>query len=102
LTVLIYMPEDASHPELGTTIYKISPMGVFHWRSCGLVKVRTAPFLPNTGFAFVAIHPAHNLLHTSWHGREAIAVDNAKPRMTIVNTYYAKPPKGDEAERAYR
>jgi len=101
LTVLIYMPEDDSHPELGTTIYKVSPMGVFHWKSYGLVKVKTAAFVPNTGFAFVVIHPAHSLLHTSWHGRETISIDNSKPRMTILNTYYAKPPKADEVVNEY-
>ncbi len=102
LTVLIYMPEDGSHPELGTTVYKISPMGVFHWKSYGLVKEKTAPFVPNMGFAFVVIHPAHSLLHTSWHGRDTISIDNSKPRMTILNTYYAKPPTGDEVDNAYR
>ncbi|RBP05659.1 hypothetical protein DFR50_13422 [Roseiarcus fermentans] len=101
LTVLIYMPEDDSRSELGTTVYKVSPMGVFHWKSYGLVKVKTAPFLPNTGFAFVVIHPAHSLLHTSWHGRETIALDNARPRNTILNTYYAKPPKAGEGENEY-
>ncbi len=102
LTMLIYCPEDDSQRELGTTVYKVSPMGVFAWKSYGLVKVRTADFLPNTGFAFVVIHPAHSLLHTSWHGRETIALDNAKPRMTILNTFYAKPPKAGETEREYR
>ncbi len=102
LTVLVYMPEDDSHPELGTSVYKVSPMGVFHWKSYGLVKVKTAPFTRNTGFAFVVIHPAHSLLHTSWHGRDTIALDNSRPRMTILNTYYAKPPKGDEGENDYR
>ena len=77
-------------------------MGVFAWKSYGLVKVKTADFLPNTGFAFVVIHPAHNLLHTSWHGRDTIALDNSKPRMTVLNTFYAKPPKGDEVDPAYR
>jgi len=102
LTVLIYMPEDASHPELGTAVFKISPMGVFNWKSYGLVKEKTAPFVPNTGFAFVVIHPAHNLLHTSWHGRDTISIDNSKPRMTILNTYYAKPPQGGEQENEYK
>jgi len=102
LTVLIYMPEDDSHPELGTTVFKISPMGVFHWKSYGLVKEKTAPFLPNTGFAFVVIHPAHSLLHTSWHGRDPISISNDKPRMTLLNTYYAKPPKAGEGEDEYR
>ncbi|HZZ60556.1 MAG TPA: hypothetical protein VFE63_05205 [Roseiarcus sp.] len=102
LTMLIYMPEDESQRELGTTVYKISPMGVFAWKSYGLVKEKSAPFLPNTGFAFVVIHPAHSLLHASWHGRDTISIDNAKPRMTLVNTYYAKPPKAGENENEYR
>jgi hypothetical protein len=101
LTVLIYMPEDESQRDLGTTVYKISPMGVFAWKSYGLVEEKTAPFLPNTGFAFVVIHPAHNLLRASWHGRETISLGNAKPRMTIVNTYYAKPPKASEDANEY-
>ena len=102
LTMLVYMPEDESQRDLGTTVYKISPMGVFAWKSYGLVKEKTAPFLPNTGFAFVVIHPAHSLLHASWHGRETISLDNSKPRMTILNTYYAKPPKDGEGESEYR
>lgn len=101
LTVLIYMAEDDDHPELGTTVYKISPMGVFHWKSYGLVKEKTAPFKRNTGFAFVVIHPAHSLLHTSWHGRDPISINNDKPRMTLLNTYYAKPPNGEE-ENPYK
>jgi len=102
LTMMIYMPEDESQRDLGTAVYKISPMGVFAWKSYGLVKEKTAPFLPNTGFAFVVIHPAHSLLHTSWHGRDTISIDNSKPRMTILNTYYAKPPKDGEGENDYR
>jgi hypothetical protein len=102
LTVLIYMPENDDHPELGTAVYKISPMGVFHWKSYGLVKEKVAPFKRNTGFAFVVIHPAHNLLNTSWHGREVISIKNDKPRMTLLNTYYAKPPKGGEGDEDYK
>jgi len=102
LTVLIYCPEDDSQRELGTTVYKISPMGVFAWKTYGLVKEKTTAFLPNTGFAFVVIHPAHNLLRASWHGRETISLDNSKPRMTILNTYYAKPPQAGEVEKEYR
>ncbi len=102
LTMLIYMPEDDSQRELGTTVYKVSPMGVFAWKSYGLVKAKTADFLPNTGFAFVVIHPAHSLLHTSWHGRDTISINNLKPRMTILNTYYSKPPNEGEVENEYR
>ncbi len=42
-----------------------------------------------------------SLLHTSWHGRETISLENARPRMTILNTYYAKPPKENEVDDQY-
>lgn len=93
LTMQIYLPEDESQRDLGTTIYKISPMGVFAWKSYGLVKDKTLPFLPNSGYAFVVIHPAYSLLKSSWHGREAISVPVEKPRLSILNTYYRKPEK---------
>jgi hypothetical protein len=88
LTMQIYLPQDDSQRDLGTAIYKVSPMGVFAWKSYGLVKDKTVPFLPNTGYAFVVIHPAYSLLKSSWHGREAISVPVEKPRLSILNTYY--------------
>jgi hypothetical protein len=102
ITMMIYMPDDESQQELGTTVYKISPMGVFAWKTYGLVKDKTFPFLPNSGAAFVVIHPAHNLLHSSWHGRETISLKSDKPRMTLLNTYYAKPPKDGDGANEYR
>jgi hypothetical protein len=93
ITMMIYMPDDDSQPELGTAVYKISPKGVFAWKTYGLVKEKTFPFLSNSGAAFVVIHPAHSFFHASWHGRDAISLKSAKPRMTLLNTYYAKPPK---------
>jgi hypothetical protein len=91
LTMQIYLPADDSQRDLGTTIYKISPLGVFAWKSYGLVKDKTLPFLPNSGYAFVVIHPAYSLLKSSWHGREAISVPVEKPRLSILNTYYREP-----------
>jgi hypothetical protein len=91
LTMQIYLPQDDSQRQLGTAIYKVSPMGVFAWKSYGLVKDRTVPFLPNSGYAFVVIHPAHSLLRSSWHGREAISVPVERPRLSILNTYYREP-----------
>ena len=88
LTMQIYLPQDDKQRELGTAIYKVSPMGVFAWKSYGLAKDKTLPFLPNTGYAFVVIHPAYSLLKSSWHGREAISVLVEKPRLSILNTYY--------------
>jgi hypothetical protein len=92
LTMQIYLPQDDAQRELGTTIYKVSPMGVFAWKSYGLVKDKTVPFLPNSGYAFVVIHPAYSLLRSSWHGREAITVPVERPRLSILNTYYREPP----------
>ncbi len=92
LTMQIYLPSDESQSDLGTAIYKISPFGVFAWKSYGLVKDKTVPFLPNSGYAFVVIHPAYSLLKSSWHGREAIMVPVEKPRLSILNTYYREPP----------
>jgi hypothetical protein len=91
LTMLIYMPEDDSQADLGTSLYKISPLGVFAWKTYGLVEEKTAPFLPNTGLAFVVIHPRYNLLRSSWHGRSAIVAPPEKPRFSLLNAYYAKP-----------
>jgi hypothetical protein len=91
LTMQIYLPQDGSQRELGTAIYKVSPMGVFAWKSYGLVKDKTVPFLPNSGYAFVVIHPAYSLLRSSWHGREAITVPVERPRLSILNTYYREP-----------
>ena len=91
LTMLVYMPEDDSQRDLGTTVYKISPKGLFAWKSYGLVEEKTLPFLPNSGLAFVVIHPKYNLLRTSWHGRSAIHASPDKPRFSLLNAYYAKP-----------
>jgi hypothetical protein len=98
LTMQIYLPSDDSQRELGTAIYKVSPMGVFAWKSYGLVKDKTVPFLPNSGYAFVVIHPAYSLLRSSWHGREAITVPVEKPRLSILNTYYRDPAPERTAE----
>lgn len=96
LTMQIYLPSDESQRELGTSIYKVSPRGVFAWKSYGLVKDKTVPFLPNSGYAFVVIHPAFSLLRSSWHGREAISVPVEKPRLSILNTYYRGPAPAPE------
>ena len=95
LTMQIYLPADDGQRELGTAIYRISPKGVFAWKSYGLVKDKTVPFLPNSGYAFVVIHPAYSLLRSSWHGREAISVPIEKPRLSILKTYYREPPQAD-------
>ncbi len=91
LTMLLYMPEDDSQKNLGTTVYKISPKSLISWKHYGLVEDKTLPFLPNTGIAFVVIAPLHHPLKTSWHGRDTIHVDQTRARHTILNAYYAQP-----------
>lgn len=91
MTMLVYMPEDDSQKALGTTLYKLSPKGLFSWKNFGLAEEKTLPFVPNSGCAFVVIHPSYDFFHTSWHGRDSIAVDNAKPRFSLLNTFYAQP-----------
>jgi hypothetical protein len=91
LTMMIYLPEDDSQRALGTTLYRLSPKGLFSWKSFGLTDDKTVPFLPNTGAAFVVIHPTYDFFRTSWHGRDSINVENGKPRFSILNTYYAQP-----------
>jgi hypothetical protein len=84
--------EDDSQIDLGTTLCKISPTGVFAWKSYGLVEEKTVPFLPNTtGMAFVVIHPRFKLIRSSWRGRGLIETTPEKPRFSLLNAYYAKP-----------
>ena len=93
----IYLPQDDTQRELGTSIYKVSPMGVFAWKTYGLVKDKTVPFLPNSGYAFVVIHPAYSLLRSSWHGREAITVPIEKPRACRSSTRTTGTPRRSRA-----
>ncbi|HUO54182.1 MAG TPA: hypothetical protein VMU18_05560, partial [Rhodoblastus sp.] len=91
MTMLIYMPEDDSQKDLGTTLYRLSPKGLFSCKNFFLTEDKTLPFLPNSGCAFVVIHPTYDFLRTSWHGRDSIKLANEKPRFSILNTYYAQP-----------
>jgi hypothetical protein len=93
LTMLIYMPEDDSQRDLGTSVFKISAAGLLDRRHYGLALDKTLPFLPNTGLAFVVIDWKYNMFRTSWHGRDEIHVANDKPRHSILNAYYAEPVK---------
>jgi hypothetical protein len=93
ITMMIYMPEDDSQKDLGTTVFKLSPLGLLDRRHYGLAEDKTLPFLPNTGLAFVVIDWKYNMFKTSWHGRDEIRVANDKPRHSILNAYYTEPVK---------
>jgi hypothetical protein len=87
VTMQLYCPEDGSQEKLGTTIYRASLKGLLHPRSYCLEPVKTIPFLPNVGYAFVVLKAYHSLTQMSWHGRPKIATD--KTRVSILNTFYA-------------
>jgi hypothetical protein len=86
VTMQLYCPTDASQQALGTTLYQASLKGLMHVGSYCLEPVKTIPFLPNVGYAFVVLKAYHSLTKMSWHGRPAINTD--KPRVSILNTFY--------------
>jgi hypothetical protein len=86
VTMQLYCPTDARQKELGTVLYRISARGLMHLRSFCLEPVKTIPFLPNTGYAFVVLKAYHSLRGMSWHGRPPIKTD--LQRISILNTFY--------------
>jgi len=86
VTMQLYCPPDNSQEKLGTTLYKASLKGLFHVDSYCLEPVKTIPFLPNLGYAFVVLKAFHTLKNMSWHGRPPIATD--RHRISILNTFY--------------
>lgn len=92
VTMQLYCPADDSQEALGTTLYRSSLKGLFHVGSYCLEPVKTIPFLPNMGYAFVVLKAYHSLLGMSWHGRPPIAT--TQPRMSILNTFYRSESEG--------
>jgi hypothetical protein len=86
VTMQLYCPADASQQALGTTLYRASLKGLLHPGSYCLEPVKTIPFLPNLGYAFVVLKAYHSLTKMSWHGRPPIQTDQA--RISILNTFY--------------
>ena len=86
VTMQMYCPPDASQENLGTTLYQASLKGLLHVNSYCLEPVKTIPFLPNLGYAFVVLKHYHSLRHMSWHGRPPIETD--RDRISILNTFY--------------
>jgi hypothetical protein len=86
VTMQLYCPADASQQALGTTLYRASLKGLLHPGSYCLEPVKTIPFLPNLGYAFVVLKAYHSLAKMSWHGRPPI--QTAQPRLSILNTFY--------------
>jgi len=87
VTMQLYCPADDSQEALGTTLYQASLKALYHVGSYCLEPVKTIPFLPNVGYAFVVLKAYHSLMKMSWHGRPPIKTDQA--RISILNTFYA-------------
>ena len=85
VTMMIYLPNDHSQRELGTSLYRVRPSLRGLTSNRGWFKeVKRFPFLPNSGFAFAV----NNCLRKkSWHGREQLA-ENAGERLSLVTTFY--------------
>ena len=88
VTMQLYCPPDESQRALGTTLYQASLKGLLHVDSYGLEPVKTFPFLPNVGYAFVVLKAYHSLTKMSWHGRPTIKTPITQPRVSLLNTYY--------------
>jgi hypothetical protein len=86
VTMQLYCPTGTGQEALGTTLYRASLKGLLHPGSYCLEPVKTIPFLPNVGYAFVVLKAYHSLTKMSWHGRPTIQTD--QPRITILNTFY--------------
>ena len=86
VTMQLYCPADLRQEALGTTLYRASFKGLLHVGSCCLEPVKTIPFLPNVGYAFVVLKAYHSLTRMSWHGRPPIRTD--QPRISILNTFF--------------
>jgi hypothetical protein len=86
VTMQLYCPPDAAQENLGTTLYQASLKGLLHVGSYCLEPVKTVPFLPNLGYAFVVLKAYHTLTKMSWHGRPPIKTDRS--RFSILNTFY--------------
>jgi hypothetical protein len=86
VTMQLYCPPDASQEKLGTTLYQASLKGLLHVGSYCLEPVKTIPFIPNLGYAFVVLKHYHSLKNMSWHGRPPIKTD--RDRISILNTFY--------------
>jgi hypothetical protein len=88
VTMQLYCPADNSQEALGTTLYQASLKGLTNISSYCLEPVKTLPFLPNVGYAFVVLKAYHSLRKMSWHGRPEVSLPNENPRVSILNTFY--------------
>ncbi len=71
VTMLYYLPRDARHEDLGTSVYVRQPW-TKRFLGNGFKEVGRFPFRPNSSCAFVVNRLPNK---TSWHGRELVGAD---------------------------
>ena len=71
-------------------------MGALRWKSDGLRNTVPAPFLPNSGYAFVVIHPADPAFEVEPACSGGDPGPGRELRLSILNTYYRLPPAAAE------
>lgn len=93
LSLLFYLPRDASQAHLGTSIYEpLDPAfrcsGGPHYPFEGFRRAATAPYVPNALFVFFRTD-------RSFHGVEPIRDENVERNLLLYNIYVAKvvPPR---------
>ncbi len=70
-SLLFYLPQDDSHSELGTSVYR-KKGGLFGLLPGAFEEVRRSAFLPNSGFSFAV---SDSKKRKSWHGREKVHME---------------------------
>ena len=84
----MYLPADEQQRDFGTTLYKRSLKGrlirelnkISSTQRREFDQVKTFPFLPNSGYAFI-------VGQKSWHGRESVP-EGLGERFSLMNIYY--------------
>ena len=87
-SLLFYLPADETQVALGTSIYahedpRFRCEGRSHHTFSGFRKVASAPYLPNSMFAFLKTDAA-------FHGVERIEVENVRRDLMLYNIYVKK------------
>ncbi len=94
VTMMLYLPNDMSQEDLGTSVYVEEP---FYKRIIGkkFREIKRFPFRPNSAAAFAV----NNLSQRrSWHGRELIGPGRGA-RNVIAVAWLSEPPSGEKSEK---
>ncbi len=94
VTMMLYLPEDASRDDLGTSVYVKNPV---YMRLIGkkFREVKRFPFRPNSAAAFAVNDLPHR---KSLHGRELIKSMTGARNVMIVS-WFSELPEGEKSKK---